>query len=355
MTFPALVSTRLGPHARGKELGAARRAAVAANVAGYDDLFAAAGASPERVRAWSERALDRAAAWAPALAEEIDGIAAGAGLEPWQVASVNARTEILAAVHASGEGECSTSVVLPGSGRAPRTVQTWDWHDHLRQSPMLWELEPRPGHVVRTFTETGALAKIGVSTAGLGLHFNLLRHHSDHADPGVPVHLIARRILDEAATVEEAADLARSATVSASTVLTVVTGEAAASIEISPAGVAVVPNGPDGVLQHCNHFLDAALAKGERHATDRPSTYERLHHLGEHVAELSAADPTARARAMLSHGPEHAPVCAHPDLTQPIDQRWETLATIALDLPAARLLVHRGGPCQVTGATWQVF
>ncbi|MCK2220182.1 C45 family peptidase [Actinomadura sp. ATCC 31491] len=355
MTFPAFASTQLDPRARGKELGTARRAAITANLAGYGDLFAAAGASPPQVRAWGERALERSAAWSPRLAEELAGIAAGAGLEPWQVAAVNARTEILAAVAATGEGECSTSVVLPGGGAAPRTVQTWDWHDHLREAPMLWELEPFPGHVVRTFTEAGVLAKIGVSTAGLGVHFNILRHRSDHAELGVPVHLIARRILDEAATVEEAAALARSATVSASTVITVVTGRAAASIEISPAGVAVIPNGPDGVLQHCNHFLDAALAEGERHATDRPSTYERLRHLSEHVEELGGEDPTGRARAMLSHGPEHAPVCAHPDLSQPIDQRWETLATIALDLPAARLRVHRGGPCQVTEETWQVF
>ncbi|SEU12934.1 C45 family autoproteolytic acyltransferase/hydolase [Nonomuraea wenchangensis] len=355
MTFPTFVSTELDPRARGKELGAARRAAVAANFAGYADLFAAAGARASRVRAWGERALDSSAAWAPRLAEEIAGIASGAGLEPWQVAVVNARTEILAAVDATGEGECSTSVVLPEDGEAPRTVQTWDWHDHLRDAPMLWELEPFPGHVVRTFTETGALAKIGVNTAGLGIHFNLLRHRSDHDAIGVPVHLIARRILDEAATVEEAAALARSATVSASTVITVVTARAAASIEISPAGVAVVPSGPDGVLQHCNHFLDPALAEEERHSSDRPTTYERLRHLNAHVTELSAADPTTRARAMLSHAPGSAPVCAHPDLTQPIHQRWETLATIALDLPAARLRVHRGGPCRVAEETWQVF
>lgn len=351
MTFPTFTSTELDPRARGKELGTHRRAAIIANFAGYTDLFAVAGATAAQVRAWGERALDRTAAWAPHLAEEIAGIAAGAGLEPWQVAVVNARTEILAAINATGEGECSTSVVLPG----PRTVQTWDWHDHLRDAPMLWELEPRPGHVVRTFTEAGALAKIGVNTAGLGIHFNILRHESDSDDIGVPVHLIARRILDEAATVEEAAAVARSAEVSASTVITAVTSDDAGSIEISPAGVAVIPPEPGGVLQHCNHFLDPALAEGERHATDRPSTYDRLRHLRDHVEELSVGDHTARARAMLGHGPDAAPVCAHPDLTQPINQRWETVATIALDPPAGRLLAHQGGPCQVTEATWQIF
>ncbi|MFI7228195.1 C45 family autoproteolytic acyltransferase/hydrolase [Nonomuraea angiospora] len=355
MTFPTFTSTQIDPRARGKELGTHRSEAIRANLSGYSDLFAVAGATATQVRSWGELALERTADWAPHLAEEIAGIAGGAGLEPWQVAVVNARTEILAAIDATGEGECSTSVVLPGVGEAPRTVQTWDWHDHLRDAPMLWELEPRPGHVVRTFTEAGALAKIGVNTGGLGIHFNILRHDSDTADLGVPVHLIARRILDEATTVEEAADIARSATVSASTVITAVTSSDAASIEISPAGVAVIPPEPDGVLQHCNHFLDPALAKDERHSTDRPSTYARFQHLRANTEGLSSDDHTKRALAMLSHGPDDAPVCAHPDQTMPINQRWETVATIALDVVAARLRVHQGGPCQVTEATWQTF
>ncbi|MFG6192452.1 C45 family autoproteolytic acyltransferase/hydolase [Nonomuraea sp. JJY05] len=355
MTFPTFMSTQIDPRARGKELGTHRSKAIRANLAGYSDLFHVAGATATQVRTWGELALERTADWAPHLAEEIAGIAGGAGLEPWQVAVVNARTEILAAIDATGEGECSTSVVLPGEGEAPRTVQTWDWHDHLRDAPMLWELEPRPGHVVRTFTEAGALAKIGVNTAGLGIHFNILRHDSDTADLGVPVHLIARRILDEATTVEEAADIARSATVSASTVITAVTSSDAGSIEISPAGVAVIPPEPDGVLQHCNHFLDPALAKDERHSTDRPSTYARFQHLRANTEGLSSDDHTKRALAMLSHGPDDAPVCAHPDQTMPINQRWETVATIALDLVAARLRVHQGGPCQVTEATWQML
>ncbi|MEV0385919.1 C45 family peptidase [Nonomuraea sp. NPDC050643] len=354
MTFPTFTSTQSGPHARGKELGGARREQITGNLAGYTDLFAVAGASGAQVRAWGEQALDRSAAWAPGLADEITGIAAGAGLEPWQVAVVNARTEILAAIDAVGHGECSTSVVLPQTGPA-RTVQTWDWHDHLRDAPMLWELEPRPGHVVRTFTEAGALAKIGVNSAGLGVHFNILRHDADTADLGVPVHLIARRILDEATTVAEAAEIARSAAVSASTVITAVTASDAASIEISPAGVAVIPPDADGVLLHCNHFLDDALAAGERHATERPGTYDRLRHLRANVEGLSLEDLNKRALAMLSHAPEDAPVCAHPDLTQPLNQRWETLATIGFDLPTGRLRVHQGGPCQVTEATWQTF
>ncbi|GAA2421456.1 C45 family autoproteolytic acyltransferase/hydolase [Actinomadura vinacea] len=359
MTFPVAHSPESGPVDRGRAFGTRWRTEVRATAARYDELFAASGAGPGQVRDWSLRALDRTAAWAPDQAREIAAIAEGAGLRPWQVAALNARTEILAALRAGGEGECSTAVTLPGAGLPPRTVQTWDWHDRLREAPLLWEYEPRPGHRVRTFTEFGVLAKIGVNGAGLGVHFNILRHASDHADIGVPVHLVARRILDEAAGVGDALEIAWSARTSASTVITVVAfdGERATakSIEVCPAGVAAVPVDAGGVLLHSNHFLDPALAVGERLGTERPGTYTRLKHMEDRTGDLGAADATGRAHAMLSHGPDGAPVCAHADPAEEFNVRMETLATIALDVAAGRLLAHRGGPCQVTASTWQVL
>ncbi|MGN9785393.1 C45 family autoproteolytic acyltransferase/hydrolase [Nonomuraea sp. ZG12] len=358
--FPTYVSSPLDtagggrpPDAagRGREFGARWQAEVRANLDGYTRLFEAGGASEARVRGLAERALDNTAAWAPALAEEIIGIAAGAGLEPWQAAAVNARTEILAALGDDGEGECSTAVVV-GGDLPPRAVQTWDWHDHLRDAPLLWAFEPRPGHTVRTFTEFGVLGKIGVNSAGLGVHFNILRHSADHARIGVPVHVVARRILDEAATLEQAAELARSARTSASTVITVVTEAGVRALEICPEGVAEVGTG--GILLHTNHFLDGALAAGERLGTERPATYARLRHLEGRLAQLGDPDVTTRARAMTCHAPV-APVCAHADPELPFDQRWETLAVIALDVATATMRVHRGRLCQVTESTWQTF
>lgn len=61
----------------------------------------------------------------------------------------------------------------------------------------------------------------------------------------------------------EARDIVASATVSASTVLTVATYRdghaAAASIEMSPSGFAVVQPDTDGWVIHTNHFLDSGL------------------------------------------------------------------------------------------------
>jgi isopenicillin-N N-acyltransferase-like protein len=344
--IPVHVSRETSPTERGLALGATWRPDIERTFESYVELFAAHGLS--RIRELGERALAETWSWAPDLAAEIEGVAVGAGLEPWQLGVLNGRTEILAAAAVTGEGECSTSVVL--DGMAPRTVQTWDWHDTLRHVMLLRAIEVRPGFGVCVFTEFGIAGKIGVNSAGLGLHFNVLRHVSDHADIGVPVHVVARRILDEASTVDEAVALARSARLSASSVITVVTRDDARCLELSPAGVAELTG---RTLLHTNHFLDPVLAPGERTVPSESTTRDRLAVLGDRVAALGSANRDERAAALLSHRADGAPVCAHADPSLPPHTRWESLATISLDVVECRVDVHEGGPCLVTPETWQ--
>jgi isopenicillin-N N-acyltransferase-like protein len=356
VTIPVFASTEADPYARGRALGAAHGDGIRATWEGYDALFRVSGAASGTVRRVAAEALSRTRAWAPALADEIAGAAAGSGLDTWQLAAVNARTEVLAAVGAAARSECSAFVALGAPGVAPRTVQTWDWHDHLRGSMLGARLQPRPGHTVHLFTEMGIVGKLGVNSAGLGLHFNILAHADDGGPTGVPVHVVARRILDEASTLDEATALAASAPVSASTILTVVTfdGErsAARGLELSPAGMATLEPTADGVLLHTNHFLDPELARGERHGPHDPSTYGRLQELGRRTPVLrAAADPTARAAALLDHR-DATPLCCHPQPGAQPGDRWETLVTAALDLGAGELLLHEGGPCRAGDGAW---
>jgi isopenicillin-N N-acyltransferase-like protein len=341
------------PRARGAAIGTAWRERIAAAWDGYERLFAIAAAAPGLQRDVAERSLDQTRSWAPALAEEVAGLAVGAGLEPWCVAALTARTEILAAAGATTVGECSTFVLAPPGGGLPRTIQTWDWYEALRDNMLLLSVATEDGRTVRLFTEFGIVGKIGVNDAGLGLHFNILHHRDDGGSPGVPVHAVARRILDEATTVAEATAIARSAIVSASTVLTVVAwdGERASArcLELSPAGVGVVEPDAAGVLLHTNHFLDPALAAGEAEAEPGSTTCERLALLTERAGELSAAaDPTSRAAALIDHD---GGICCHPDNAGEAEPS-ATLATIALDLAAARLQAHPGGPCAVAAGGW---
>lgn len=338
--------------ARGRGLGAAFAPQYRRTAELYLDHFAELGLPTDAVRGIAERSHRALEAWAPPLAAESDAIADAAGVERWRLAAVGARTEILAAAPPRAEGECSTAVHV-GAGIPAETIQTWDWHDFLVPEGLLVEFEATSGLGVKIFTEFGTAAKIGVNSAGLGLHFNILSHESDSAAGGVPVHAIARRILEEARTVDDARRIAASAEVSASTVFTVFDGDAsgsrAASIEVSPAGVGVVPPDSDGWILHTNHFLDPELFAGDTMPADS-TTAERFAHLDAVRGTLAGLAPAARALAACGGLGENAAVCMTPDRTLPRIDQWATLLTISMDTVEFGLDVYPGRPDQAATA-----
>ena len=206
-------------------------------------------------------ALDSIATQAPRAAEEIAGIAAGSGRRVEEIAALNARTEVLGAIAPRLDTtECST-VVSSAPGRAPLAVQTWDWYPHMRANWFVWTFPTAAGGRITTLTEYGVLAKIGVNDAGLGVMLNMLHHSADEqvGEPriGFPVHVLLRTLLEDCTSVDEARDLVRSLSFSASSALTVVDrGGDAASFETFPEGVGEVK--PEaGLLVRTNHFVSA--------------------------------------------------------------------------------------------------
>lgn len=335
------------PYLRGREIGERWRNEIKRTVSLYHAFFPRLGIVPHQVRSIGDASLAALEDWCPDLANEVTGMAEGAQVPLWQLGGLNARTEILAVAPALREGECSTAIYAPSGGKAPKSIQTWDWHDSLVPEGLILQLATCHGMTVKLFTEFGMLGKIGVNSAGLGLHFNILHHESDNDSGGVPVHAIARRLLEEATCISDAIELASSARVSASTVLTVFSSRdefpRAASIELSPSGIGVVLPMGNGWLLHTNHFMDSELSKGGR-VPDQSTTYARFDHLSKLMSDMVVDDVLARARAMCGPAGELAPICLHPDMCLPDIERWETLLTISIDTENCKLEYAEGNP-----------
>lgn len=352
MELLTFTSTTTDPAVRGAELGAAFGAQYRRTAELYLGHFAELGIAEAEVRGIAERSHAALAAWAPGLSAEAEAIAAAAGMEPWRVAAVGARTEVLAVAPPRAVSECSTAVHVSAADPA-ESIQTWDWHDHLVPEALLLAFVAANGLRVKTFTEFGTAAKIGVNSAGLGLHFNILSHRTDSAMGGVPVHAIARRVLEEARSLDEAEEIAASARISASTVLTVFesrpNGSRAASLELSPTGVRAVEPGADGWLFHTNHFLDPILAGGDTMPADS-TTAERFAHLDRVRGSLAGLDPADRALAACGGLGADADICVSPDLTLPSVDQWGTLLTITVDPVEFALDVFPGAPDRAAAA-----
>ena len=346
----------VGPRARGTEIGARFGAEIRETVGGYLDFFGVRGLTEDRVREIADSCFDALRAWAPHLAVELEATALAAEVPLWQLAALNARTEVLAVVEPDAEGECSTAVFAPRGPRLPESIQTWDWHEYLCRAGLVMSYTPDapPGASTSTrvgrvtlFTEFGVLGKIGVNDAGVGVHFNILHHASDRGVGGVPVHAIARRVLDEATSVDAAEAIIASAPASASTVLTVVAGadaeHRAACFEISPDGLAAVRPDEQGWLAHTNNFLAPSQVPGEA-TTDTSTTYARFDHVVAQRPHMAGLPIEQRARAMAGEAGAFAPICFRPDPSEPLHEQWSTLLTVGFDLAAGRLEYYPGSP-----------
>lgn len=367
---PARADARLGvrahrsppaaPYERGRALGRAHPDAVAATVAFYRrilahdfdlgdaDLARAGAALRDRLGA-----LDRAA-----MAEEIEGIADGAGIERELLLAVNARTELIAggryACAPGGRGayrgplaECSTigAEAARGADGHVLLAQNWDFHPDLLDARLLWRIDLPGGRWLCTFTEAGILAKLGLNDAGVGIALNFLATADDGGLGGLPIHLLGRALLEHARDLDGALALARKTPVTASSSYTVATPAGVAAAEITPRGTRVVA-ADGGLLVHTNHFLDATgvedLATGPDGIADSPVRRGELLRL---LADGAVAPADAMA-ALASHA--HAPgsVCTHREGDEHawID-RVQTLASVVMDVTARRMWVAGGQPC----------
>jgi len=341
---PRFTSTEIEPLSRGREFGETWRTRVRAGVDGYRSLFARSGTTD--TTGPGTEALARITAWAPELAAEIHGIAEGAGLPVHEIAAINARTEILAGPGAPNE--CTTLVALGGPRDEPIAAQNWDWYAGPADNWLEWEIPHADGRRTTTVTEFGIVGKIGVNDRSVGCLFNILHHRLDGGPIGVPVHVVARRVLDEADSPADALRLIGTAAVSASTTITVVggllAGKTAISAELSPAGLDHVLPDPDGLLVHTNHFLSARGAPGDTEPTTDPDTLVRFEVLRRRVhgrgRDLTAAEALA---ALADHT---GGVCVHPVTDAP--DEFRTLASVRVDFAERGLRVVAGSPCRAT-------
>ncbi|MGV9270452.1 C45 family autoproteolytic acyltransferase/hydrolase [Kitasatospora sp. NPDC003701] len=343
------------PHLRGRSRG--RRLAEGLHEAldGYDRLFTLAGIRPTTVRDDADRSLDAIDAFRPALRAQIEGIADGAAVEPWRIAALNARTEILARSRVVPPGECSTIVRrLPTATGAttPVGVQTWDWHVELSSA---WHTVDSAGgdHRYVGITEHGILAKIGVNSAGLALHFNILGHRDDRAG-GIPVHVLAALVLEEAENTRHALEILRAAPLTSSGSFTLLDQEDALLLDLSPAGIFEAPEVSPGTLLRTNHFLTAVPAEHEKTWLYQPDSGERHAFLRDRIA----GRPAERAQDLVEHlvtGPGEPPVTCLPDMSGPTGRRWASLATVLLDPAARTARVLDGTPAEHTTRPWRTL
>jgi len=355
------------PRQRGRQYGEQAQARIRQSMVAYQRVFA-------HYTDWSWAKVVRQASryvraiedFAPAAIEEMRGIAEGAGVTFGDVLALNVRSEVMFASAGQGRAnlstvlanECTSFAVLPEASRGGHTLvgQNWDWLLHARDTVLLVDVRRDDGPDYVTIVEAGLLAKTGVNAAGVATCTNTLVSLLNDQAPGVPYHVLLRKLLDAPSITDAVSDvITADKALSANYLLGQVDGLA---IDLE-----VVPGGPGsvrvlmperGLLAHTNHYVSPEFVKSGNWLAMNPGTFFRLHCMGSDL-EREAPDITVESlrKALSDHRNFPQGVCAHGDRRRSEYERYATIASVIYDLDAREIHLAAGLPCQASYQTYR--
>lgn len=350
-----------GPRERGLQHGEQARDRVRLSVRAYEEVFAhLTGWDWNAVKANARRFVPAITAYDARYLAEMEGIAAGAGLEPDDVLALNVRTEVMFAARAAGAlrlqalpVECTSFALLPQATSNGHTLigQNWDWLSHAVETTIVLiahQEDERPSFA--TVVEAGLLAKTGFNSAGIGLAVNALVTDADRGAAAVPFHIILRGVI-ESPTISDALDaVQRLPRSSSGNILVAHADGVAVDLETEPGDYRnvfrVFPDA-DGVIVHANHYETGSRSHDDLLvwlAPCSPFRADRLRRLIRQAhRELSSE---ALSRMLADHVGYPLSVCYHQDpRLHPRLEGGVTVASVVMDLDERRLLLAEGQPC----------
>ncbi|MFC6067336.1 C45 family autoproteolytic acyltransferase/hydolase [Streptomyces ochraceiscleroticus] len=272
------------------------------------------------------------AAATPELAEEVAGLAAGAGITPDEAWLLQLRREIMGYRKVPTAGDCTTYARTGAAG--PVLAQTVDLNGNLDDYLGVLEVA-RTGSPRRSLVLSfgGLLGYLGLNSDGLAVGLNLVLGGDWH--PGVPPYLAIRHLLDTARDVPQALEILRGLPLASSRTLVLCDRERVAVVEILGDELRVTEGAETA---HTNHFLHPDFVPfDEINVFARNSSVRRLKAATAGLAELPPGCGAEDHFRLLSQ----PPICV-PDRG---DIRGERTVAAVVMLPSrGELHVRPGDP-----------
>ncbi|TMJ26877.1 MAG: hypothetical protein E6G96_13760 [Alphaproteobacteria bacterium] len=359
-TIPFLAASG-SAHARGLAHGRRFAQEIAQNLQTYVGRFNASGLDRDEAFSEAEHWRNAIAALAPAYAEEIQGIAQGAGQTELAIALLNARYELAFSLfgkeamrpEALEVDGCTTFGLMPEvtSDRHGWLGQNWDWLEGVHGRTFVLQVHRTDQPSFVCLTEAGiAGGKMGVNECGIGLVENGLASSQDGRHPyRKPFHVRCREVLDAEtanAAISVVGDGPR--TCSANFIIGQA-GGAIVNVETSPDHASEL-HPQDGIVTHSNHFLTPGHGESLLEKIS-PNTLYRADRMRELLIGSSlggaggAISFEHMRRAAIDHFGAPYAICRHPDPTQPSAKRSMTVGAVLIDLDARTMHVANGPPC----------
>jgi isopenicillin-N N-acyltransferase-like protein len=330
-----IITIKGSPYERGYQYGAQLKAPIRAFLS---DNLARINLSRRREISYDE-AMEAVARHAPfieadlpLLAEEIKGLADGAGITYMEAMLLQVRREILS------EGlDCTSLAGFDAEGRA-FIAQNVDLPGHLSDFGLILRVVPQTAGEpeLLMYTYVGLLGYLGINSFGIGVGLNMVL--SGGWRPGVPPYLIIRQLLhqpDLASCLREIHRIRRAS--SRSIMLT--DGARIINLEMTVDEQAMLEG---QLLMHTNHYLCEEFRALDL-INPNSSTFERLRRTGVLLGSETRPDSDALRRILSDHEGSAGSICAH----SPDDPtRGETIASAILFPGDGLLYAAKGYPCR---------
>ncbi|QJQ94145.1 MULTISPECIES: C45 family peptidase [Halomonadaceae] len=273
----------------------------------------------------------------PAIIEEVEGIAQGAGLELADILALNCRSEISLT---QASGGCSAFALQRASTQW--LAQNWDWRADQLDNVVALRIEADNAPALVTLTEAGMVGKIGLNAQGIGVCLNAIR--SETCGEGLPIHFALRKIL-ESEDYAAARRVIEEDRVASPAHFLLACGQGQASgFEVHPGAPGELP-ARNGIVTHTNHLYAESVTACVADYP-RPDSHIRLARLDQRLEQPFDASPEGLFDILSDH--EHSPmsICCHTDHERPEAERMETLFSTVMNLSERTLYWRHGKPCQ---------
>ncbi|MGB4289686.1 MAG: C45 family peptidase [Dethiobacteria bacterium] len=270
----------------------------------------------------------------PHLVEEIEGLAAGAGLSFAELFFLNSLEE---ALDPAAPPACN-GIAMAAQGSA-LLGHNEDWYYRDCRSVIVYRARPKDKPSFITITAAPFLAAVGMNEAGIAQGVNSVS--STDNKPGIPRVLVSRAVL-EAESIEQAVEMATPQNRAGGYNHLLASRDGRIGyLETSARAHCYVP--AEKLTYHTNHYLAPEMLRLEHGAG--PGSLKRLERLKELAEGLARSSEPFQAIAGSLRDHLYAPlsICRHPE-----DERAAaegTIFSVIFNLRELSAAVAIGNPC----------
>lgn len=277
----------------------------------------------------------------PALAEEIEGLAEGAGISSNEAMLLQIRREVMGYSRFT-TGDCTTLCQRGGDG--PILAQTIDLNGNLEDQIVVLRIahKAQPRRVL-LLSFTGLLGYLGLNSDGLAIGLNLVL--GGVWRPGIPPYLAIRHLLDTCGDIESCLAWLSSAPLASSRSLMLCDAHRSVTVELCDGRLSLQEG---ATLAHTNHFLsDDFLAMDQMNPFSRNSSVRRLDACVAQLDRLGSAESAEDYLALLCQEPINVADTGN-------IRREKTVGAVVLSPKDGELHLRRGNPMEARTEKYRV-